>query len=322
VYDCSDPHTVTLPDRHAGAGAGQGRRRRLERGASEEKGEGQGLTEEEVMKEKEKEMHREDEGQGEGEEKGQGQGQGEEEGKDSQDRSWSSALTSMQRLCILRAVRVDKIPEAVSNYVVSQLGLPFATPPPFDLQACFTSSSVLTPLIFLLSKGSDPTKLFTEFAATSRMEKRVKMLSLGQGQGVKAQRVLEEAAQKGYWVLLQNCHLYISWLPELEKICENITQDSTHKEFRLWLTSMPCADFPVSVLQSSVKITNEPPIGNQSIRFNLASVSFCLASFVLTYFSSTFILPYLYPCPFYFPFTYRAACQSARCLSQVEQRPP
>lgn len=259
MYDCPDPHTVTLPDRLAVAGAGQGRRRRLERGASEEKGEGHGLTE------KEKEMHGEGERQGEGEEKGQGQGQGEGEGKDSQGRSWSSALTSMQHLCILRAVRVDKIPEAVSNYVVSQLGLPFATPPPFDLQACFTSSSVLTPLIFLLSKGSDPTKLFTEFAATSRMEKRVKMLSLGQGQGVKAQRVLEEAAQKGYWVLLQNCHLYISWLPELEKICENITQDSTHKEFRLWLTSMPCADFPVSVLQSSVKITNEPPIGNQTV---------------------------------------------------------
>lgn len=263
MYDCSEPHTVTLPDRYAGAGAGQGRRRRLERGASEEKGEGQGQTEEEVVKEKEKEMYREGGGQGEGEEKGQGQGQGEEEGKESEDRSWSAALTSMQRLCILRAVRVDKIPEAISNYVVSQLGLPFATPPPFDLQACFTSSSVLTPLIFLLSKGSDPTKLFTEFAATSRMEKRVKMLSLGQGQGVKAQRVLEEAAQKGYWVLLQNCHLYISWLPELEKICENITQDSTHKEFRLWLTSMPCSDFPVPVLQSSIKITNEPPIGNQ-----------------------------------------------------------
>lgn len=258
MYDCSDPHTVTLPDRHAGvgAGAGHGRRRRLERGASEEKGEG----------------HREGEGEGEEEEKGQGQGQGEEDGKKSQDRSWSSTLTSMQRLCILRALRVDKIPEAVSNYVVSQLGLPFATPPPFDLQACFTSSNVLTPLIFLLSKGSDPTKVFTEYAATSRMEKRVKMLSLGQGQGVKAQRVLEEAAQKGYWVLLQNCHLYISWLPELEKICENITQDSTHKDFRLWLTSMPCVDFPVSVLQSSVKITNEPPIGNQSICIILSSV--------------------------------------------------
>ena len=161
-------------------------------------------------------------------------------------------------------MRADKIPEAILNYVIAQLGLPFATPPPFDLQACFASSSVLSPLIFLLSKGSDPTKAFTEFAVTSRMEKRVKMLSLGQGQGVKAQRVLEEAAQKGYWVLLQNCHLYISWLPELEKICENITADSTHKDFRLWLTSMPCSDFPVSVLQSSVKMTNEPPIGNKT----------------------------------------------------------
>lgn len=79
-----------------------------------------------------------------------------------------------------------------------------------------------------------------------KMERKYRMLSLGQGQGPKAIAMIEEAIQKGYWVLLQNCHLYISWLQELERIIESFVGESIHKDFRLWLTSMPCDSFPVS----------------------------------------------------------------------------
>ena len=176
-------------------------------------------------------------------------------------RSWSVQLTSFQRLCVLRAVRADKIPDGVVNYVIEQLGSTFVEPPIFDLSDCFHDSTISSPLIFILSRGFDPTKAFTEFSVKMKMERKVRMLSLGQGQGPKAVKVLEEASQKGYWILLQNCHLFISWLSELEKIVENFTPDNIHKDFRLWLTSMPCAQFPVSVLQASVKMTNEPPRG-------------------------------------------------------------
>ena len=54
----------------------------------------------------------------------------------------------------------------------------------------------------------------------------------------------------------------------MEKVIEDIgvTVPAVHEDFRLWLMSMPSAAFPVATLQSSIKLTNEPPKG---VRANL-----------------------------------------------------
>lgn len=174
-------------------------------------------------------------------------------------------LDLMYKILIVKAIRPDKVTSAVTCYVEDKIGKFYIDIPIVKLEECFDDSSCTIPLIFILSQGSDPKADFDSFANSKKMTD-IRSISLGQGQGEKARDMIEKARTGGGWVLLQNCHLAASWMSELEAIAEALGEQGTHKDFRLWLTSMPSGDFPISVLQNSVKMTIEPP---QGIKDNL-----------------------------------------------------
>jgi dynein heavy chain len=174
---------------------------------------------------------------------------------------WQEKLTLFQRLLVLRAVRPDSIPGAVQELILQRLGRAFIEAPQFDLGSSFDDSTATTPLIFVLSIGADPFSELVKFTEKKQFAKKFQSMSLGQGQGPRAEQKIAEAMDRGLWLMLQNCHLAVSWLPRLEMVIEGIKPEEVNRDFRLWLTSMPSPDFPVSILQKGIKMTNEPPKG-------------------------------------------------------------
>ena len=85
-------------------------------------------------------------------------------------------------------------------------------------------------------------------------------VSLGQGQGPAAERAILEAAESGGWIVLQNCHLALDWMPRLVMLWEDEILSmasgtvNTHKAFRIWLTSYATKSFPSQILQAGVKV--------------------------------------------------------------------
>mmetsp|Transcript_14881 Transcript_14881/g.35929 ORF Transcript_14881/g.35929 Transcript_14881/m.35929 type:complete len:812 (-) Transcript_14881:260-2695(-) len=174
---------------------------------------------------------------------------------------WNAKLDPFQKLMALRTLRPDKLTIAVQIYVDTSMGRRFIEPPPFDLGECYADSTAYTPLVFVLSPGSDPMSGLITFSES--MGVALESLSLGQGQGVKAEKLIAAAVKSGSWVILQNCHLAVSWMTTLDRICEefNTAETPPNPAFRLWLTSYPSEHFPVAVLQNGIKMTNEPPKG-------------------------------------------------------------
>ncbi|XP_022090728.1 dynein heavy chain 6, axonemal-like isoform X2 [Acanthaster planci] len=174
-------------------------------------------------------------------------------------------LQPFQRLILISVLRPDALVSSIRMFVEDLMGAKFLSAGGFDMKEVFDESSAKHPLIFILSPGVDPTAELMRFAREQRGSTlHVDMISLGRGQGPKAEELIAKAQiLKGRWVFLQNCHLAASFMPRLQAIVEGFSKPNADidPQFRLWLSSKPDPCFPVSILQTGMKMTVESPQG-------------------------------------------------------------
>jgi len=70
----------------------------------------------------------------------------------------------------------------MQDYVAQYMGQRFIEPQTSNLSVVFKESSPVTPLIFVLSAGTDPAADLYKFAEEMRFSKKMSAISLGQGQ--------------------------------------------------------------------------------------------------------------------------------------------
>ncbi|KAH0517950.1 Dynein heavy chain 17, axonemal [Microtus ochrogaster] len=176
--------------------------------------------------------------------------------------------TALQKLCMVRCMRPDRMTYAVKNFVEEKMGSKFVEGRSVEFSKSYKESSPSTPIFFILSPGVDPLKdveaLGKKLGFTIDNGK-LHNVSLGQGQEVVAENALDVAAEKGHWVILQNIHLVARWLSTLDKKVERYSSGS-HEDYRVFISAEPAPTpeahiIPQGILENAIKITNEPPTG-------------------------------------------------------------
>ncbi|XP_017847923.1 dynein heavy chain 10, axonemal [Drosophila busckii] len=177
---------------------------------------------------------------------------------------------AFQKLLFLRCFRVDRIFRCINQYIVDTMDEFFIMPPVVSFSAVYEQTTCNIPVCFILSAGSDPTNDLIKLAdAVIGGMANFCHISLGQGQEKAAMNLLDNALRQGMWLMLQNGHLLVRFIRELEKFLDKV--ENPHPDFRLWITTDPTPTFPIGILQKSLKVVTEPPNG---LKLNLRSTYF------------------------------------------------
>ncbi|XP_075251829.1 dynein beta chain, ciliary-like [Convolutriloba macropyga] len=180
---------------------------------------------------------------------------------------WKSK-TALQRLCMLRALRPDRMIYAIEIFIEEKLGAKYKENRRIPFAESFTETGPNIPVFFILSPGVDPlleVESLGKKLGFTQENGKFHNISLGQGQDVVASAALDIAAKEGHWVVLQNIHLVANWLPTLEKKLGEISETGlAHEAYRVFMSAEPASSpaahiIPQGVLENSIKITNEPP---------------------------------------------------------------
>jgi len=128
---------------------------------------------------------------------------------------YNERLDKFEQMLLVRAIREDRALLAVDTYIAHTIGRDYLIVKPLDLMALHDEASCYVPMITLLSTGSDPTGKIQDLCR--KKKNNVLSISMGQGQEPAARKLLDQGIAEGIWVLLQNCHLGLSFMGECQE---------------------------------------------------------------------------------------------------------
>ncbi|XP_032289207.2 dynein axonemal heavy chain 8 [Drosophila virilis] len=207
-----------------------------------------------------------------------------------------NSLDPFRKMLLIRSWCMDRTIAQSRKYISHSLGERFAEPVVLNFEELLLESRELVPMICFLSLGSDPSSNIELLA--KKNELKCHPISMGQGQEIHARKLISTCMDEGGWVLLQNCHLGLEYMNELMiQILELERQSKQliNPGFRIWITTEPHPMFPITLLQMSLKYTNEPPAG---IRAGLKRTYTNLSQDFLDYSQSPFYLSLVYSISF------------------------
>ena len=173
---------------------------------------------------------------------------------------WDSSLTPLQALCVQQCLSPSHLEAHITNFVRSTIGEAYVTPPQYDLSHSYEESGSNTAMIFVTDGQSDPTNEVLEFASSRGVQCNVIPCPQTRGDiSASTEALITDCLPKGRWVILQNCDLGSKWLNWLSRLLDTTPVERMHKDFRIWLFTVPTAGFPTSLLANGVKVVFEPP---------------------------------------------------------------
>eukprot|EP00928_Gymnodinium_smaydae_P036015 TRINITY_DN25241_c1_g1_i2.p1 TRINITY_DN25241_c1_g1~~TRINITY_DN25241_c1_g1_i2.p1 ORF type:complete len:985 (+),score=107.84 TRINITY_DN25241_c1_g1_i2:410-2956(+) len=162
------------------------------------------------------------------------------------------------RLVILRCLREDRASAALNVFVQSVLGKRFVGVATDLLSDIYLDSSNRKPVLHILTSGVDPFSSIQELAQ-AKQKFPVAAVSMGQGQQNVARKLITAGFVSGDWIVVQNCHMCIQFMKELEH--EILTSSNIHEDFRLWIMCEATDQFPIGLLHIAVKVALDTPSG-------------------------------------------------------------
>ncbi|KAM5165175.1 dynein axonemal heavy chain 5-like [Mantella aurantiaca] len=165
-------------------------------------------------------------------------------------------LNALHRFLILRAVRMDRILPAATNYISAVLGKMYASEAVVDLHTTLSWMSPYQPGLLIYSSDCNlPRTILLEFA--ERKSQKITVLPISKTDE-EINELLLNAMSEGSWLFLENIQNSAKLMMSVGEILKS--KKNPDKNFRLWLSVQASEELPTQMLHYTVKNIVDMPM--------------------------------------------------------------